>query len=428
MTRREWLGRAAALMAAGAVTPACRKEASADAQQTGEVGAAGRGDEWEDVRRLFDVDPEYIHLGGLLITSHPRPVRDAIERHRRELDRNPVVYLMQNNTRLRSAVRESAGRYFGVGPEHVAHTGSTTAGLGILYNGIHLEEGDEIITTEHDHYSTHTSLRLKTERTGANIRMVRLYDRPRDVRTEQVVERLLAPVNDRTRVMAITWVHSPNGLKLPVRAVADALAEVNAGRPPGERVLLCVDGLHGFGVENVNLQDLGCDFFVAGCHKWIYGPRGTGVLIGSGYEAWRRVSPTIPPFGFHDLPGGRMSPGGFHAFEHRWALAEAFDFHLDLGKQRVEERIHSLAGQLKEGLSQMRGVELHTPLSDEFSSGIVAFDLEGVPAARVVRQLLDKNIVATQSPYGSRSVRLTPTLMNSPEEMDRTLAAIRSLV
>lgn len=70
------------------------------------------------------------------------------------------------------------------------------------------------------------------------------------------------------------------GLKLPIREIADALAELNRDRHEGDRALLCVDGVHGLGVEDLSMQDLGCDFFVAGCHKWLFGPRGTGLVWG----------------------------------------------------------------------------------------------------------------------------------------------------
>src|SRR5690606_5756802 len=144
---------------------------------------------------------------------------------------------------------------------------------------------------------------------------------------------------------------SSTGVKLPIAEMAQALEQLNAARDTGDRVLFCVDGVHGLGIEDISIEELGCDFFMAGTHKWIFGPRGTGILWGR-REAWKRVSPVIPGFGMSygawlgELPqeavviGDHMSPGGFHSFEHRWALKEAFNFHLSIGKQRVQDRIH----------------------------------------------------------------------------------------
>ena len=77
-------------------------------------------------------------------------------------------------------------------------------------------------------------------------------------------------ITPATRVLALTWVHSSTGLKLPLRAITDAVRRINAGRDEAGRVLVCVDGVHGFGIEDVVLSDLGCDFFMAGCHKWLF--------------------------------------------------------------------------------------------------------------------------------------------------------------
>jgi selenocysteine lyase/cysteine desulfurase len=96
-------------------------------------------------------------------------------------------------------------------------------------------------------------------------------------------------------VLALTWVHSSTGLKLPLRRIAETLDRINADRDEADRVLFCVDGVHGFGIEDVVLADLGCDFLMAGCHKWLFGPRGTGIVAGT-KRGWDAVLPPIPSF------------------------------------------------------------------------------------------------------------------------------------
>ena len=105
-----------------------------------------------------------------------------------------------------------------------------------------------------------------------------------------MTDAIATAIQPATRVVAITWVHSGTGVKTPVRAIADAVAAANAKRTAAERILLCVDGVHGFGVEDATVADLGCDFFAAGTHKWMFGPRGTGVLWGRA-ELWPIAAP-----------------------------------------------------------------------------------------------------------------------------------------
>src|SRR5262249_51520403 len=161
-------------------------------------------------------------------------------------------------------------------------------------------------------------------------------------------------------------------------------------------VLLCIDGVHGLGVEDVRLEELGCDFFIAGCHKWLFGPRGTGLIWGHP-RAWPVAHVMIPSFSrqsyrswLQGIPppaargGAMMTPGGFHSFEHRWALGEAFQFHQAIGKARIAARIHALNRQLKEGLAEMDHITLHTPVAENLSAGIVCFEVAGLSPEQVV--------------------------------------------
>ena len=225
-----------------------------------------------------------IQFGGFLLASHPRAVRGAIEAHRRGLDANPVHYLHERGPGFEASVLREAARYVGGSPADIALTDSTTMGLGLLFNGIDLRAGQEALTTRHDFPATRAALQLKAERTGASVRTISLYDERSETITEdRLVEHALAAVRPNTRVLTLTWVHSSTGVKMPVRRVADGVAAINAGRGPRDRVLLCVDGVHGFGVENVAAADLGCDFFVAGCHKWL----GAGHPMGLAFQPRR---------------------------------------------------------------------------------------------------------------------------------------------
>jgi selenocysteine lyase/cysteine desulfurase len=412
LTRRALLARAG--LAAGVVALGKSEPVEAAVDLT----------EWPAVRAEFSLAPGRIHLASFLLAAHPRPVRSAIQRHRRGLDENPADYLHENEARLTARVRAAAGRYLGVPPAELALTDSTTMGLGLLYSRLALRPQDEVLTSEHDFYATHEALRLS----GARVRRVSLYDDSRRASVDEIVTRLRRAVTARTRVAALTWVHSSTGVKLPLREIADALPE---------RVLLCVDGVHGFGAEATAVRSLRCDAFATGCHKWLYGPRGTGLLWagqrvrelmrpvipsfedGAGYGAW--LAGTAPR-GVPD--GARLTPGGFHSFEHRWALTEAFGFHEAIGRARVEARIRVLASRLQSGLAETRGVRLRTPAAAALSAGLVCFDVEGRDPGDVVARLADARIVASVTPYARRHVRLGPGIVNTPGEIDAAVRAV----
>ncbi len=393
---------------------------------------------WAGVRNQFLLGRDYVHMALMLFTSHPRPVREAIDRHRRGFDENPVVYL-HSNFKLEGETRAAAADYVGGKADEIALTGNTTTGLAMLYGGLPLRARQEILTTTHDHYVTHEALRLRALHTGATVRKVPLYAVPEQASEDEIVSNLVKAVGPRTRAVAVTWVHSSTGVKLPIRRMADALGEINRKRAEPDRVLLCVDGVHAFGVERESVDELGCDFLVAGCHKWLFGPRGTGMVWGRA-EAWKGHAGIIPCFEWGALeawmhgktpdalpPGPRTTPGGFQSYDHRWALTEAFRFHQAIGKARVTARIHELGMRCREGLAAIPKVKLHTPVSEALSSGITCFEVDGMPPKVVVERLLERRIIASDSPYATSYARLTPGILNTPEEVDRAVAEVAAL-
>jgi selenocysteine lyase/cysteine desulfurase len=395
---------------------------------------------WEDVRGLFELRPDRIHMAGLLFASHPLPVRNAIARHREELQRDPASYISHERWRLEGEVLQSAATYLGVQTADLALTDSTSMGLGLLYSGLRLSPRDEILTTTHDHYATESAIAVCAERTQGTVKRIDLYTNAAGATADSMVDAVRRTIAQATRIVALTWVHSGTGVKAPVRQIADVIARENARRGPERRIYLCVDGVHGLGIEDVTLPDLGCDFFAAGTHKWMFGPRGTGILWGR-RDAWAITRPAIPTWepgvfystiGWRERPeigGGQlMTPGGYHAFDHTWALGSAFDLHASLGKDRIATRVHTLCRQLKEGLRDMKQVRVHTPMADTLSSGIVCFEVDGMAPDKVVAGLADRGVIASRTPYRKPYARLCPGLLTPGHDVEKTLDAVRALL
>jgi selenocysteine lyase/cysteine desulfurase len=127
-------------------------------------------------------------------------------------------------------------------------------------------------------------------------------------------------------------------------------------------------------------------------------------------------------------PGPRVTPGGFQAFEHRWALPEAFRFHQQIGRERVTTRIHELGTRCKDGLAALPKIKLRTPKSPALSAGLVCFEVEGMPPKAVVDKLRPRKIIASETPYAQSYARFSPSLLNTPEEVDRAVAEVKALV
>jgi selenocysteine lyase/cysteine desulfurase len=228
-------------------------------------------------------------------------------------------------------------------------------------------------------------------------------------------------------------------VRLPITSITEAIAGINQQRDEAGRILVCLDGVHGFGVEAGTVDQLGVDFLVAGTHKWLFGPRGTGLVWGRP-GAWARVTASVPSFApiaveawvngtapAAQWPGQLATPGGYHSFEHRWALGEAFKFHLMIGRDRIANRTKAQAASLKEALAEIDGVTVVTPMDEALSSGIVAVQLARRDAFEMVELLRNRGIVASVGPHTPRSVRFGPSIVTFPDEGDELVESVAAL-
>jgi selenocysteine lyase/cysteine desulfurase len=407
-------------------------------------GRSGAVD-WAAVRALFPLSAEWTHLASFLLVSHPKPVAEVIERFRQKIDADPfwieIAALTDSEGRPFVAVKRALAEYIGGRPEEICLTPNTTTALAMAYHGLWIRAGQEILTTEHDHYSHHESIRYAAERSGARVRYIALYDEPADANAEQIIGRVARAISPKTRAVGVTWVHSSTGVKVPIDGIAAVVARANRGRADADRCLLIVDGVHGFGNQDVDVARLGCDLFASGTHKWLFAPRGTGFLWGRA-DVWPHVRPTIPSFDPDGLvtwdvwmsrkalpptQAAFVSPGGFVAFEHLLAVPAAVELHRSIGRDRIAARIAELNAAFREGAAAIRGVTLHTPRSAPMAAGISCFEVAGLSAKEVTERLASMRFRTSDSPYKRSFARVAAGVMNNPEEIDRVLRAIRTL-
>ncbi|MHA4968194.1 pyoverdine-tailoring periplasmic protein PvdN [Pseudomonas extremorientalis] len=391
------------------------------------IAAPASNDPWTGFKQLFNQDPDYLHFSNFLVATHPKPVREAIERYRAQIDRNPGLAMdwgLQETWKREGQVREWAGRYLKATPAQIALTGSTSEGLAMIYGGIKVRPDQEILTTVHEHYATEFSLDFRVRKEQTRVRKIRLFEHANRVSVDEVLGNIQRNIRPNTRVLGMTWVQSGSGMKLPIGEIGKLVEDHNRNRDDRDRILYVVDGVHGFGVENLDFPDMHCDFFIAGTHKWMFGPRGTGLVCARDPQN-KYVTPMVPTFSEDQDFATTMTPGGFHAFEHRWAADEAFKLHLQLGKAQVQARIHALNTELKDHLLAHPQIELVTPRSPELSAGFTFFRVKGQDSEAVADYMMKNRVVidAVDRDVGP-VIRTSPGLLNSSDEIQRFMTLL----
>lgn len=165
--------------------------------------------DWASVRAQFKLSPEFVHISNFFLASNPKPVRDAMARHRQAFDENPYTYLEDNmfarpQDMVWRKVCAAAADYTGGRAEDIALTTSTTQGLSMIYNGLKLAPQQEILTTNHEWYTHDEAMRLAVLKWGGSIRRIDLYQGPDDVSVDAIVARIEKAIKPATRILAMT--------------------------------------------------------------------------------------------------------------------------------------------------------------------------------------------------------------------------------
>jgi selenocysteine lyase/cysteine desulfurase len=292
-----------------------------------------------------------------------------------------------------------------------------------------LVAGDEILMTTHEHPGGATPWFALREDVGVGIRTFEPGAGAGD--TMDRVRRALAR---RTRVLMVSHVTCTNGLVLPIQELSALCRE--------RGILSVIDGAQAVGQIPVDLHALGCDFYVASGHKWLLGPKGTGLL----YVREDRLDSWKPSYvgaysdsGFDLLEGRfeRLRPASASEYGTRntpllLGLAAAFELIDAIGAGEFFARGAALAGRLRERLATVDGVELLTPPAPDTRAAILSFRLPesgGNPWDWCNR--LRRDFAMRLRPVGEaglNAVRASPHVYNSEDEIDRLAEVLGEIV
>ncbi len=363
-------------------------------------------------------DYAYLNSGG----SGP-PTHDTIQAMREADDlcsgpaylQGAEFYVRQGEAYSRA--REAAAALIGAFPEDVALTQSTTHGMNLGVNSIDWEPGDEVISTTTEHPGCLTPLHALHDRFGVKLTVI-----PPPV----TIEKIKAVLTPETRLISLSHVDWTTGEVLPLEEIC-ALAREHG-------ILTLVDGAQSVGNIPVDAPATGADMYAFTGHKWLLGPEGMGAFYvrpecrvhspNLGYLSIANPK-SFGPEGDYELhPGARrfesstMSPalaGGF---------ANALEAAAEHGDERFEE-IHRRAELLMDLLSENSRIELHTPRPAR--TGLVSFEVEGIPAKEVAEKLLEQRFVVRFIPQPNHYVRASVHLFNTEEELEALARAVARL-
>ena len=374
------------------------------------IEVAADEDYWSRIQQAFSVTRGIVNLNNGGVSPSPRLVTEAFVRYTWQQEDATAYTMWQILEPQSETIRTGLAEVFGCDAEEIAITRNASESLEILLMGLDLRSGDEVLTTTQDYPRMLTTLKQRELREGLKLKLIQIPIAPDDVNDiASAYERAITP---KTKLILVSHQINVTGQINPVKRVCEM------ARARGIETI--VDGAHSFAQFDFKRDDLGCDYFGTSLHKWLYAPKGTGML----YVRKEKIPKVWPLMASEDKQRNdirKYEEIGTHSAAMRLAIGEAVLFHNAIGGKRKEERLRYLSRYWMNNLKAIPKVGFNTSFDPKQSCAIANFKIDGVDPVALGAYLMSKHKIFTTPIVHAEftGIRITPNVYTTLWELDR---------
>src|SRR5438477_1191101 len=365
---------------------------------------------WSTIQNAFTVTRGIINRNNGGASPSPRIVTEALVRYIWEQEDATAYTMWQILEPQCETIRTGLAELFGCDREEVAITRNASESLETLLMGMDFKPGDEILTTTQDYPRMLTTLRQREKRENLKLKLIKVPIPPKNL--SEITAAFEKGITERTRLILIAHQINITGQITPVKAVCDL------ARAKGIETI--VDGAHSFAQFDFKQKDLDCDYFGTSLHKWLYAPKGTGML----YVKRDKIEKMWPLMAAESKQASdirKFEEIGTHPAAPKLAIGEALLFHNGIGSKRKEARLRYLSRYWMNRLKDVPKVRFNTSFDPNQSCAIANVHIDGTNPEAVVKYLFDKHHIFTTPIVHEefQGIRITPNVYTTLGELDR---------
>jgi isopenicillin-N epimerase len=396
--------------------------------------------DWAAAREQVLLDPTVTMLNTGSFGPTPTPVFAAANEVRRLMAMGPTNFFVRTLPPLLWDARVKTAHFLGTRPERFVFTTNVSAAINLVAAGIGLNAPGEVLMTDHEYGSMVWCWERAAARQGLEVKTFPLPTMPRD--PGEVVDAAVNALTPRTKVLFFSHALSPTGMVLPAKEL------VAEARKRG--ILTVVDGAHAPAMVDLNIDDIGADYYAGNCHKWLLAPVGCGFVAVRDWDrhveplhvSWG-YKPDAYPIGEHGAAAGPDAPDAFGSTQRTrflefegtkdvcpWLAAPAaIAFQEALGWQAIRDRHAELAAYSR-GVFDRLGLKLATPADRRMSGAMTACDLpRGVNVPELRAKLWEQRIEVPLNERPDRVLlRISHHFYTTEAEIDRLAEVLPGLL
>jgi isopenicillin-N epimerase len=356
----------------------------------------------------------------------PRPVFETYQAWQRELENQPVEFLGRRVRGLLAEARAALGDFLGTDADNVVYTPNVTWAINAVVHSMELKPGDEILATDLEYGAIDRTWKYYCGKSGA-----RYINQPITLpitTAERFVDELWAGVTERTKAISISHITSGTALILPVAEIC------RRARAAG--ILTVIDGAHAPGQIDLNLDELGADYYGGNCHKWLCAPKGSGFLFARP-ELKEQLDPLIISWGWqaegragHSLFLDHLERTGTDDPAAYLSVPAAIAFQREHDWPRVRAACQVLAREARERIAALSGLEQIAPDTPEWCGQMRTCPVAPTEAPDLHDRLWNDYGVEIPVSYrgGTTFVRVSVQAYTRTEDIDRLMEGLSALL
>lgn len=370
---------------------------------------------WEMVKRQFTIPSSLMMVNAANLCPSPYFVTEQVLNSQQQLEKDVSFQYRSVFSKERAEALTALADFVGVDKDEIGITRNTTESNNIIVHGLDLKKGDEVLLWDQNHPTNGIAWEQQAQRYGFSVKMISVPASPAS--PDDLVQAFADAITSKTRLITFSHISNTSGIAMPAREICALAKEKN--------IMSMVDGAQSLGVLDLNLKEIGCDFYSSSTHKWLMGPLENGILYVN-QDKLEHVYPAIIGAGWKpesNTVDEKLCVLGQRNEPTASALTAIVNFHNSIGKKQVEARIKALNTYLKEQISEkVPAAKFVTPLSPELSGGVTILSIPGKDRIAVFQKLYDEHGIAC-APTGG--LRLSPHIYNTMADMDKIVEALQ---
>lgn len=377
------------------------------------------------MKPLFLIDPDITFLNHGSFGACPKPVFEEYQRFQLELETEPVEFIVKKQSDYLKSARKSLAGFVGCGANDLFFTPNPTFAINIIMRSLKLNEGDEILATNHEYGAMDRTWNFYCKKTGA--KYIRQQISLPIVSKEQIIEEFWKGYNSNTKVVFLNQMSSATALIFPVKEICDKAQQLG--------LITIVDGAHVPGHIDLDIADLDPDYYTGTLHKWMLAPKGSSFLYVKP-EFQDDLEPLVVSWGYESVAPGENQFLDYHELQGTrdnsafLCTPKVVAFLKENNWKEVAKSCRQIVLDNYQRFCDLLNTEPLSPVTAEFLGQMASIPVKTERAAELKELLYSKyKIQVPVMPLnGNFYIRYSINGYNSQQDLDKLYAALADIL